>query len=65
MVLTLPPTEAGIPKSVKLKKKDWIIDVASVPHKGLKTEILKFANALSPISYDTRPNFLSINPMVL
>ena len=65
MVLTLPPTEAGIPKSVKLKKNDWIMDVASVPHNGLSTEILKFDKALSPISFDTSPNFLSMYPIVL
>ena len=65
IVLTLPPTDAGIPKSVKLRKNDWIIDVASVPHNGLNTEILKFEKALSPISLDTSPNFLSIYPIVL
>ena len=34
-----PPTEAGIPKSVNARKKDWIKEAARVPVRGRSTVI--------------------------
>ena len=55
-----PPTEAGIPKSVKHRKKVCIKEAARVPKSGLKIVILKVRSGESPMMRDTIMNFLSI-----
>ena len=65
MTSYFPPTDAGIPKSVKQRKNAWINDAAKVPISGLKIVIINVENALSPINLDTTMNFLSMYPIVL
>ena len=60
-----PPTEAGMPKSVKQRKKDCRNAPASVPSSGRSTAMRKVASGLSPISLETVMVFLSMKPIVL
>ena len=55
-----PPTEAGMPKSVKLKKKHCMKETTKVPIKGLNIVSRKVISGLSPITFETIENFLSI-----
>ncbi len=55
----LPPTDAGIPKSVKHKKNHCITEQVNVPAKGLNIVIHSVFSLLSPITLDTIINFLS------
>ena len=60
-----PPTEVGIPKSVKARKKHWTKEAARVPVRGRSRVIQNVFRGLSPIILDTIMYFLSIYPMVL
>ena len=60
-----PPTEAGMPKSVKHRKKVCIKDAARVPSRGVRMVIRNVCSGESPISLDTIINRLSIYPMAL
>ena len=65
MTSNFPPTDAGIPKSVKQRKNDWMNEAISVPAKGRKIVIIKVETRLSPMILETIMNFLSIYPIVL
>ena len=60
-----PPTDAGIPKSVKHRKNAWINAPARVPKSGLRTAIQKVDSVLSPITLETISVFLSTKSIVL
>ena len=60
-----PPTDAGMPKSVKLRKNAWMNAPASVPSSGRRTPIQKVDSAPSPITLETVSVFLSMYPIVL
>ena len=60
-----PPTEAGMPTSVKHRKKAWMKAPARVPSRGRRMAIQKVARSRSPMTLETMMVFLSTKPMVL